>query len=281
MMSHSDLNGIRVISQNVNSLNLSTRLQLVDNLNRFDQKIESILSKNADIILLQDTRLGPDGHNILKKRLEFSKYGSFSLFSNSTKTCRGVAVIIKETLPYKLVQSVSCPLENYLLLKISVRDSIFIIGSVYSPMLSQDTFFMANLEQDILNFGIDKFLIGGDLNMVSDARKICSINNFNLDIKNMAQIPNVSNSITLASWCEKGFVTNIFRHFYQDRRIFSHVPFNKNDHSRSRIDHFLCSTDFINSFSNLTYLAIDSKLFDHKCVLLETIKKIKQKPLLH
>ena len=71
MMSHRDLNGIRVISQNVNSLNLSTRSQLVNNLNRFDQKLESILSKNADIILLQDTRMGTDGHNILKKRLKF------------------------------------------------------------------------------------------------------------------------------------------------------------------------------------------------------------------
>ena len=67
-MLNDDLNGIRVISQNVNSLNLSTRLQLNNNLNRFDQKIESILSKNADIILLQDVRLAPLGHDILKKR---------------------------------------------------------------------------------------------------------------------------------------------------------------------------------------------------------------------
>ena len=122
MMSHSDLNGIHVISQNDNSLNLSTRLHLSNNLNRFDQKLESILSKNADIILLQDTRLGTDGHNILKKRLEFSRYGSYSLFSNSTKSSRGVAVIIRKTLPVKIVHSVLCPLENYLLLKISVYD---------------------------------------------------------------------------------------------------------------------------------------------------------------
>ena len=110
--------------------------------------------------------------------------------------------------------------------------------------------------------------------MVSDNCKISNINKFNLDVKNMSQIPNVNNSITLASWCETGFVTDIFRHFHHDKRIFSHVPFNKNDHSRSRIDHFLCSTEFINSFSNVTYLAIDSKLFDHKCVLLETTKKL-------
>ena len=133
---------------------------------------------------------------------------------------------------------------------------------------------MANLERDILSFEIENFLIGGDLNMVSDNRKISNTNNFNLDVKNMSQIPNVNNSITLASWCETGFVTDIFRHFHHDKRIFSHVPFNKNNHSRSRIDHFLCSSEFINSCSNVTYLAIDSQLFDHKCVLLETTKKL-------
>ena len=110
MMSHSDLNGICVISQNINSLNLSTRAQLINNLHRFDQKLESILSKNADIILLQDTRLGTDGHNILKKRLEFSRYGFFTLFSNSTKSSRGVAVIIRKTLPVKIIHSQSCVL---------------------------------------------------------------------------------------------------------------------------------------------------------------------------
>ena len=133
---------------------------------------------------------------------------------------------------------------------------------------------MTNLEKDILSFGSERFLIGGDLNMVSDARKISNTNTFNLDIKNMTQIPNISNSRTLASWCETGFVIDIFRHFYQERRTFSHVPYNKNDHSRSRIDHFLCSPNFINCFSNFSYLAIDSKLFDHKCMLLETTKKL-------
>ena len=130
MSSHRDLNGIRVISQNVNSLNMSTRSQLINCLNRFDQKFESILSKNADIILLQDTRMGSDGHNILRKRLEFSRYGAYSLFSNSTKSSRGVAVIINKTLPVKILHSVSCPNDNYLLLKISARIILARISSI-------------------------------------------------------------------------------------------------------------------------------------------------------
>ena len=50
---------------------------------------------------------------------------------------------------------------------------------------------MDNLKRDILSLGNLKFLIGGDLNMVTDANTITATNNFNLDIKNMLKIPNV------------------------------------------------------------------------------------------
>jgi len=59
-----------------------------------------------------------------------------------------------------------------LILKISFRDSIFLVGSVYGPTVSQDPDFMVNLKRDILSFGNHEFLIGGDLNMVTDANAI-------------------------------------------------------------------------------------------------------------
>ena len=267
-----DPNGIRFLSQNVKSLNLSTHFQLSNNLNSFDQRLESILDKKAEIILLQDVRLGPEGDNILRKRLEFHKYGSYHTYTNSTKASRGLEILIKSQLPYKILDVVKCSMENYLILKISFRDSLFLVGIVYSPTVYQDPDFMDNLKRDILSLGNHEFLIGGNLNMVTDANIITATNNFNLDIKNMLQIPNVSNSKILSAWCETRFIVDIFRHFYPDRRIFSHVPFNKNDHSRSRIDHFLCSPK-VKSFSNLTYLPITTKLFDHKGVLLVPAKK--------
>ena len=98
MATFNDLSGIRFLSQNVNSLNLSTGFQLNSNLNRFDQKFESILDKKAEIILLQDIRLGKDGEKILKKRLEFSKFGSYHTYTNSTQASRGVAILIKSNI---------------------------------------------------------------------------------------------------------------------------------------------------------------------------------------
>jgi len=272
MSTFKDLIGIRFLSQNVNSMNLSSRFQIKNKLNRFDQKLESFLSKKAGIIFLQDMRLGLEGEGIFRKRLEFHKYGNFHLYSNSSKSSRGVAIVIDSKIPYKILDSVKCNLENYIILKISVRDSVFIIGSVYGPTVTQDTNFMENLKRDIISMGNYDFLIGGDFNMVSDGNKITAANKFNLDILNMSQIPNVKNSQILSSWCENGFTVDIFRHFYAEKRVFSHVPFNKRDHSRSRIDLFLCSSNFIKSFANLTYLPIDSKVFDHKGVLLEPAK---------
>ena len=154
-----DLNGIRFLSQNVNSLNLSTRFQLSNNLNRFDQKLEAILDKKVEIILLQDVRLGPEGDNILRKRLEFHKYGSYDTYTNSAKASRGVAILIKSQLPYKIVDFVKCSLENYLILKISLRDSVFLVGSVYGPTVYQDPDFLDNLKRDILSLGNHEFLI--------------------------------------------------------------------------------------------------------------------------
>ena len=228
-----NLNGIRFFSQNVNSMNISTRFQLSNNLNRFDQKIESILEKKAEIFLLQDVRLGSEGENILKKRLEFHRHGSYHAYFNSSKSSRGVAILFKSHLPYKIIDCVKCSRENYLILKVSLHDSIFLVGSVYGPTVSHDPNFMENLKRDILSLGNHEFLIGGDLNMVSDGNTITTTNNFNLDIKNMLQIPNVANSKILSEWCETGFIVDIFRHFYPDKRTFSHCPFNKSDNSRS------------------------------------------------
>ena len=70
------------------------------------------------------------------------------------------------------------------------------------------------------------------------------------------------------------YILDLFRHFHPDKRIFSHIQFIKDDHSRSRIDHFVCSPDFLWSFCNQSCLALDSTLFDHKCVLLECSRRL-------
>ena len=63
-----DLKGLKFVSINTKSLNLSSRQSLIYSVNLFNQKLEGILSLNADIICLQDIRLGEDGKKILQKK---------------------------------------------------------------------------------------------------------------------------------------------------------------------------------------------------------------------
>ena len=83
-MLYNDLKGLKFVSINTNSLNLSSRQSLINSLNLFNQKLEGILSLNADIICLQDVRLGVDGKQILQKSLDFNKYSRYKLYVNSS-----------------------------------------------------------------------------------------------------------------------------------------------------------------------------------------------------
>ena len=69
MANLNDLKGLKLVSINTNSLYLSSRQSLTNSLNLFNQKVEGILKLNADIICLQDVRLGSDGKNLLQKSL--------------------------------------------------------------------------------------------------------------------------------------------------------------------------------------------------------------------
>ena len=67
----------------------------------------------ADFLFLQDIRLGTEGEGILKKHLEF--HGTYNTYTNSTQASHGVAILINTTLPYKILKSNKCRLENYIL----------------------------------------------------------------------------------------------------------------------------------------------------------------------
>ena len=83
-----DLKGLKFVSINTNSLNLSSRQSLINSLNLFNQKLEGILSLNADISCLQDIRLGEDGKQSYKKAL--------ILINVVVINCMRIPVLIKE-----------------------------------------------------------------------------------------------------------------------------------------------------------------------------------------
>ena len=85
---------------------------------------------------------------------------------------------------------------------------------------------------------------------------------------NVKQIPNPQNSAILNEWIENSFLIDIFRQLYPERKVYSHIPFNKRDFSRTRIDFWLVSDTISNNVREINYLPLISKLFYHKPVQL-------------
>ena len=80
MANINDLSRLTFLTQNCNSLNISTYYYKILTLNLFSQKLEAVLNSHADFVLLQDKHLGTRGENILKNKLEFNSYLDYDLY---------------------------------------------------------------------------------------------------------------------------------------------------------------------------------------------------------
>ena len=92
-----------------------------------------------------------------------------------------------------------------------------------------------------MSLNCENILIAGDFNAVTNPTKIVTNNLFNIDAMNVKQIPNPQNSAILDEWIGNSFLIDIFRQFYLERKVYSHIPFKKCDFSRTRIDFWLVS----------------------------------------
>ena len=113
--------GVKIVSCNVASLNLSTA-HLDSHNNKFKTKITSILKNKADIYLLQDTRLSNKSH-ILKKFALCTEWGNFDMLQNSSMNRRGVVSLIKKSANIEVIEQINSADENSMILKLKKNDA--------------------------------------------------------------------------------------------------------------------------------------------------------------
>jgi exonuclease III len=110
--------------------------------------------------LLSDTRI--NGKDIIlseKFRLRYKMY------ANSTRNSRGVAVLISNNVHHEVLETIRDPDENYILLRLVIRDTELIVGSVYSPNIDAGCeVFYDNLQNRLTAWRNLPIIIGGDWN---------------------------------------------------------------------------------------------------------------------
>jgi exonuclease III len=250
---------INFMCQNVCSLNISKPSK------RTHSKIVSLTNCGNDIIFISDTRLNSDiqiaGVNNIQKKLQFLGY---SLYHNSSKNNRGVAILLSNKLAYTVTEEYKDESCNILLLKLKMGTTDITVGSIYGPN-EDDIEFYDQLRATVNRFNSDFVVIGGDWNATVDGRN----NRNNLDILNTASIPSVRRSGWLNELMNACNLIDPYRYFFPDTPEFTYVPFAANATNRSRLDYYLISERLIEQCVNCRIPHnLSSLLFDHKPVFL-------------
>ena len=197
---------IRIVSQNVNSLNIASNSKTDVRLNKFQTKINAILSLDPDIFLLQDIRAAKFGKTF-KRYLANNQYTNYNVKFNSDKSSRGVAIGYKSSLNIKILDEFQDINQNILLLKINLNNKEIVIGSIYGPIQTNCPNFIDTISNKIKEFGSDDFIIGGDFNAITNNK----LPSQNIELLNMQNIPNPIHSNKICQKIMGGGISGSFQ----------------------------------------------------------------------
>ena len=150
---------------NFNLLSLNAR-----GLRTFDRRkafFNWLAKSSAVICFLQETYSTSDVENIWKKQWKGDMF-----FSHGTGHSKGVLILVKDQLDFKL-QSIKVDSQGrYILLEAIIQDSPFLLFNIYAPnkCSEQCDFFKTISEQLNSTFTLSDFsvIIGGDFNVIFD-----------------------------------------------------------------------------------------------------------------
>ncbi len=253
---------------NCNSLNMATVSK-----NIRMRKFYGIVSLKTDIIFLSDIRLcnksGVSDFAFANKIFATNPYGSYTFMHNSRTNSRGVGILIKKSINFVCLGEERDDGDNYLLVKAAINGQTVIFGSIYGPNRNDPDFFvrLGNKLQEMGDFPI---ILGGDWNCTSSSLPLQD----NPDIANMQALPNLAHSKQVEKLCRKLKITDPYRIVNPNLIDFSFAPWGNVRKNRSRIDFFLISKSICSFVENCRINpSVQSKLFDHKAVVLDFTKK--------
>jgi len=133
-------------------------LQWVKKNSKIYTKIEGVTSNKRDIILLSDCRLGSKGMDV-ERLFRLSRNGSYKLYWNSKRDSRGVAIAIRSDVFHTVNDIIRDDDDNYIFLKLRIRDRNLLLGCIYGPNRNDEDFFL-KIKEICGNSRCD-FIIGG------------------------------------------------------------------------------------------------------------------------
>jgi exonuclease III len=191
----------------------------------------------------------------------------YQFLFNSSKSSRGVGMLIDNSLSSLVQHIYKCPSENILGVKLLIDSSPILLISIYGPN-DNDMSFYSNLSALIADNPDVPVIVGGDWNTTYST----SDPNRNPDVLYMKTIPSKIRSGWLNELCIEFELSDPFRAFHPTKRDFTFIP-RGNKKNRSRLDFFLISNSIIPFVQRCEIASSNSiSLFDHKSTFLDFTK---------
>lgn len=198
-----------------------------------DEKRKDVLnwlySQPFDIYCLQETHCSEQLKNEWKR-----EWGGECFLTTFSSESRGSAILFKRNLGYNVNKSMIDPDGRYVLLEVNIDDKKILIGSVYAPN-EDNSVFLKNLQEKVVDFEKTSVIIGGDWNVVL---------NYELDTYNYKKENNPLSRKTLLEFKDLFALEDIFRVLHPDAKQYTWSR--RNPTKMGRLDYFLTSADILN-----------------------------------
>ena len=224
---------LTVYSQNVNGLADNTKRVAVFN---------KLKRKGQAIFLLQETH----STSLMERNWKRDWGGGDIVFSHGTSNSRGVAILFSEEYTGKIVKKYCDGDGRFIILDILLDNTIYTIANLYAPTRGfekeQITVFRS-LCSALNDFSLENVLLGGDFNLYLNPRldKLDSMPETNDNPNYRAEVLSLLES--------SGYI-DLWRTLNPHARIFTWCR----GKAKSRLDYFITSEHFLNTFSEVTIL---------------------------
>ena len=212
---------LQILSFNPNSIEKNPKRERV---------LKYLKKKEADVILLSDTRLSKEAETLVKEEWSGQAY-----FASFTSQARGVAILISKDSPIKVCEDsiIRDKSGNMIVLNCEYENSTITLGCIYGPNNDNPDFYEEVLFPSVgrLQENSSFTIIGGDWNITLDQ---------NLDTYGYNTVNNINAKEKVLEKISDYNLVDIFRELHPLDKRFTWRQFGGK--KRSRLDFFLLST---------------------------------------
>ena len=202
-----------------------------DNLKR--TKISHYLrSIGSDIIFLQETHCSDKDEQFWK-----TQWGEHGWFSNHTSNSRGVAILIRNSVPLKLSSVFKDPNGRFLIVSLLINNTPVVLVNLYAPNDDDPNFYFDLFaETDKFERSDTSLLIGGDFNAVLGP----------MDYQgSQSQHSNKKSKDTILGLMDEFNLIDVWRHFNPNLKQYTRHQ--AKPKTLSRLDFILVSSNLISN----------------------------------